>query len=312
MRAAFVRGLTAAAQRDPRIMLLTSDLGFKVFDEFAAQFPGRFLNVGVAESNMIGVAAGLALGGMRPFAYSIAPFATLRCLEQIRNDVCYHNLPVTIVGVGGGYTYGPNGPTHHALEDIAVMRPLPNMTVVCPGDPVEVELAVGASVAHGSPMYLRIGRAGDPVVHRSPPSFEIGRAITMRDGDDCTLISTGNILPLAIEASNRLRTESISCRVVQMHTVKPLDEAALRAACEETRALFTLEEHSRIGGLGSAIAEWAAANGFPGPACLFGAEDCFAPCTGSQAYLRALSGLTVEQVAEAISAKLARASRADR
>jgi transketolase len=306
MRAAFVRGLTAAARRDPRILLLTSDLGFKVFDEFAAEFPGRFLNVGVAESNMIGVAAGLALGGMRPFAYSIAPFVTLRCLEQIRNDVCYHNLPVTIVGVGGGYSYGPNGPTHHSLEDIAVLRPLPNMTVVCPGDPVEVELAVAATAAHGGPAYLRIGRAGDPVVHKEPPHFEIGRAITLRDGEDCALISTGNALPLALEASDRLRANSVSCRVLNMHTVKPLDAGALLACCEETRALFTIEEHSRIGGLGSAVAEWASANHVLGPLCLFGAEDCFAPCTGSQAYLRALSGLTAEHVAESIASKLAR------
>ena len=165
MRAAFVRGLTAAARQDPRVMLLTSDLGFKIFDEFASEFPGRFLNVGVAESNMIGVAAGLALGGMRPFAYSIAPFATLRCLEHVRNDVCYHNVAVTIVGLGGGYSYGHNGPTHHSLEDIAVMRVLPNMTVVCPGDPVEVEQAVVAAAMNGSPVYLRIGRSGDPAVH---------------------------------------------------------------------------------------------------------------------------------------------------
>src|SRR5260370_29105354 len=181
MRAAFVRGLTAAARLDPRIMLLTSDLGYKIFDAFAGEFPGRLLNVGVAEGNMIGVAAGLALGGMRPFTYSIAPFATLRCLEQIRNDVCYHNLPVTIVGVGGGYSYGHNGPTHHALEDIAVMRVLPNMTVVCPGDPIETELAVAAAAAHGRPLYLRIGRAGDARVHDDPPEFRIGEAVTVRE-----------------------------------------------------------------------------------------------------------------------------------
>jgi transketolase len=288
--------------------LLTGDLGFKVFDEFAAEFPGRFLNVGVAESNMIGVAAGLALGGMRPFAYSIAPFATLRCLEQIRNDVCYHNVPVTIVGVGGGYSYGHNGPTHHALEDIAVMRVLPNMTVVCPGDPLEVEPAVAAAAAHGSPVYLRLGRAGDPVVHRGAVYFQIGQAIHLREGRDCTLISTGNALPVAVEAADRLGENSISCRVLHMHTVKPLDEAALLACAEETRALFTIEEHSRMGGLGSAVAEWAAVNRVPGPLCLFGAEDCFAPSTGGQAYLRALSGLTAEHIAQSIAAKLARAS----
>ena len=305
MRAAFVRGLTAAARLDPRVMLLTSDLGFKIFDEFAGEFPGRFLNVGVAESNMIGVAAGLALGGMRPFAYSIAPFATLRCLEHVRNDVCYHKVAVTIVGLGAGYSYGHNGPTHHSLEDIAVMRALPHMSVVCPGDPVEVEQAVVAAAAHGSPVYLRIGRAGDPVVHRSPVRFEIGRAITLRDGRDCTLISTGNMLPLAVEVSDRLGASSISCRVLNMHTVKPLDEAALRACATETRALFTLEEHSRIGGLGSAIAEWLAMNRVSCPLYLFGAEDSFAPCTGSQAYLRALCGLTPEHVAESIASRLA-------
>jgi len=305
MRAAFVRGLTAAARQDPRVILLSSDLGFKIFDDFAAEFPGRFLNVGVAESNMIGVAAGLALGGMRPFAYSIAPFSTLRCLEHVRNDVCYHNLSVTIVGLGGGYSYGHNGPTHHSLEDIAVMRALPNMTVVCPGDPLEVEPAVIAAAAHGSPVYLRIGRAGDPVVHSGPVRFEIGRAITLREGRDCTLISTGNTLALAVEISGRLRANSISCRVLNMHTVKPLDEAALRACAAETRALFTIEEHSRIGGLGSAIAEWAAMNCISRPLHLFGAPDAFAKCTGTQAYLRALCGLTVEHVVDTIAGKLA-------
>jgi transketolase len=308
MRAAFVRGLTAAARLDPRVMLLTSDLGFKIFDEFAREFPGRFFNVGVAESNMIGVATGLALDGMRPFAYSIAPFATLRCLEQIRNDVCYHQAAVTVVGVGGGYSYGHNGPTHHSLDDIAVMRVLPNMTVVCPGDPLEAEQAVAAAAALGAPAYLRIGRAGDPLVHRDPVRVEIGRALTVRGGRDCTLVSTGNVLPLAVEISRHLQANSISCRVLSMHTVKPLDEAALRACAEETHSLFTIEEHSRIGGLGSAIAEWSAMNGVPGPRCLFGAEDCFASATGSQAYLRALCGLTAEKVAASIAAKLAGAA----
>jgi transketolase len=312
MRSEFIRGITAAARRDSRIMLLTADLGFKLFDEFAAEFPGRFLNVGVAETNMIGVAAGLALGGMRPFAYSIAPFATLRCLEHIRNDVCYHKLPVTIVGLGAGYSYGHNGPSHHALEDIAVMRALANMTVVCPGDPVEVELAVAAASSYGAPLYLRIGRAGDPVVHEGAVNFQIGRAITMRDGHDCTLISTGNMLAVALGVSGLLGERSIRCRVLNLHTVKPLDETALRAASEETGALFTIEEHSRIGGLGSAVAEWCAASHVPGPLRFFGAEDCFAPSSGSQAYLRARCGLTAGQVADSIAAQITRSQRADR
>jgi len=304
MRNALVRALEAAARLDPRLVLLTGDLGYKIFDPFAAEFPGRFVNVGVAEANLIGVAAGLALGGMRPFAYSIAPFATLRCMEQIRNDVCYHNLPVTIVGVGGGYSYGHNGPTHHALEDIAVMRVLPNMTVVCPGDPVETELAVAAAAVHGRPLYLRIGRAGDTRVHEHPPEFRIGESITVREGRHCTLISTGGILPVAVAAAERLSEVGISCRVLSMHTVKPLDDAGLRKCSRETGAIFTVEEHSRIAGLGSAIAEWAVANEHPGPRYSFGAEDCFASVSGSQTYLRNRNGLTAEHIAATIAQKL--------
>lgn len=304
MRNALVRALESAARSDPRLILLTGDLGFKIFDAFAAEFPGRFINVGVAEANLIGVAAGLALGGMHPFAYSIAPFATLRCLEQIRNDVCYQNLPVTIVGVGGGYSYGHNGPTHHALEDIAVMRVLPNMTVVSPGDPLETELAVVAAASYGRPLYLRIGRAGDPRVHDAPPDFQIGRAITVRQGHDCALISTGGILPVALAAADRLQQSRIECRVVSMHTVKPLDHTCLRECVRDTTAVFTVEEHSRIGGLGSAVAEWAVANGQPGPRLSFGADDCFASLSGSQNYLRERNGLTAEQIAATITAKL--------
>jgi len=215
---------------------------------------------------------------------------------------------VSIVGVGGGYSYGHNGPTHHALEDIAVMRALPNMAVVCPGDPVETEAAVMAAAARGGPLYLRIGRVGDPVVHRAPPCFQIGRAITIREGRDCTLISTGNILPVALDAADRLRAGSISCAVLNMHTVKPLDEAALYVCSRETSALFTIEEHSHIGGLGSAVAEWCAANDVRGPRLSFAAHDAFASLTGSQSYLRACNGLTAAHVVEMIVAQLARVS----
>jgi len=186
------------------------------------------------------------------------------------------------------------------------MRALPNMAVVCPGDPAETELAVMAAAARGGPVYLRIGRAGDPAVHRAPPRFEIGQAITICEGRDCTLISTGNILPVALATADRLRADSISCGVLNMHTVKPLDKVALHVCSRETRALFTIEEHSRIGGLGSAIAEWCAANHILGPLVSFGANDAFAPLTGSQSYLRAQNGLTGEHVAETIAAQLAK------
>ena len=300
MRNAFIRGLTALAERDRRVVLLTGDLGFKIFDDFAARFPGRFYNAGVAEANMIGVAAGLALGGLKPFAYSIVPFATLRCLEQIRDDICYHEASVTVVGVGGGYSYGANGATHHALEDIAVMRCLPNMTVVCPGDPLEAELATLAAGLHAGPLYLRLGRAGDAAVHVPPLSFSIGRAIVVREGWECALIATGSALPVAVAAADRLATEGIGCRVVSMHTVKPLDEALLRGCAKECGALFTIEEHSLIGGLGSAVGEWLAASGVRCLLRSFGAGDRFAHLCGSQEYLRRMEALTADQIAVSV------------
>lgn len=304
MRSAFIRGLTALAGRDDRVVLLTGDLGYKIFDDFAARFPGRFINAGVAEQNMVGVATGLALEGFRPFVYSIATFATLRCFEQIRDDVCYNDVAVTIVGVGGGFSYGANGPTHHATEDIAIMRILPNMTVVCPGDPVEAELAVAAGASLGGPLYLRLGRAGDPLVHHDPPSFEIGTAIKVREGSDGALVSTGGMLPVAMAAADLLQAENVSCQVISMHTVKPLDTAALEACCTQTKAVFTLEEHSRLGGLGSAVGEWLSDSGKACKLTCFGTEDRFADTAGSQAYLRRRHGLSAEQIARKVIERL--------
>jgi len=304
MRNAFIRGLTTLAERDQRVVLLTGDLGFKIFDDFAARFPGRFYNAGVAEANMMGVAGGLALGGLRPFAYSIAPFATLRCLEQIRDDICYQEAAVTVVGVGGGYSYGANGATHHSLEDIAVMRCLPNMTIVCPGDPVEAELATLAAGAHTGPLYLRLGRAGDAQVHETAPPFSIGRAIVVREGGDCALIATGGMLPVVVAAASQLTREGIRCRVVSMHTVKPLDEALLRRCAVECGALFTIEEHGLVGGLGSAVGEWLAATGVRCRLRSYGARDRFAHLCGSQEYFRRLEGLSAEQIAGSVRGAL--------
>ena len=301
MRNAFIRGLTALAERDDRVVFLTGDLGYKLFDDFAERFPGRFLNAGVAEQNMVGVAAGLALEGFRPFVYSIATFATLRCLEQIRDDVCYNRLPVTVVGVGGGFSYGANGPTHHATEDLAVMRALPNMTVVAPGDPVEAELAV-AALGDG-PAYLRLGRAGDPVVHQAPPEFSIGRAITVREGDDCALISTGGMLPAAVEAAEILADRGIAARVISMHTVKPLDEDALERS-RRTGLTVTLEEHSRVGGFGSAVSEWMASNNVSEPLLAVAAEDAFAAEVGDADSLRRRNGLDAETIARRVAERL--------
>src|SRR5277367_3574873 len=204
MRGAFFRALMQVAEQDPSVHLLVGDIGFGVVEPFAERFPDRFLNVGVAEQNMTGLAAGMALSGKTVFTYSIANFPTLRCLEQVRNDVCYHKANVKIVAVGGGFAYGALGMTHHAIEDLAILRALPEMTVIAPADPLETECATCAIAKQPGPCYLRLGRAGEPSIHSGPIDFEIGKAIRVREGDDITLISTGGLLATALEVAESI------------------------------------------------------------------------------------------------------------
>lgn len=255
MRTAFIETLLEEAERDERIWLLTADLGYSVLEPFAARFADRYVNVGVAEQNLIGVAAGLAHSGLRPFVYSIANFPTLRCFEQIRNDVCYHKANVTIVAVGGGLAYGPQGYTHHGVEDLAVMRALPGMTVVAPGDPVETRLATRALCRADGPKYLRLGKAKEPIVHDRVPDFALGKAIPVRPGDDVTIISTGGILADAVAASDDLAKRGIRAGVISMPTLKPFDADAVIRVALRSGAVLAVEEHSVSGGLGSAVAE---------------------------------------------------------
>lgn len=302
MRTAFIKELFELAKLDERIVLLTGDLGFGVVTPFMEQLPRQFINAGVAEQNMTGMAAGLALSGKIAFTYSIANFPTMRCLEQVRNDVCYHNANVKIVSIGGGFTYGAMGATHHALEDLAVMRALPGLIVVAPGDPVEARAATRAIVAYHGPCYIRLGKAGEPVVHESAIDFEIGKAIRMRDGKDATLISTGGILQNVTRAAQRLAKAGIETRVLSMHTVKPLDAEAVLAAARETDAIFTIEEHSILGGLGSAVAEVLAESDGPKvPFRRIGIPPAFSPHIGSQEYLWERHGLTDEAIAQTIA-----------
>ena len=286
MRTAFFNTLVDLAARDDRIFLLTGDLGFGVVETFAQRFPDRFLNVGVFEQNMTGVATGLALSGKLVFTYSIGNFPTLRCLEQIRNGPCYHNANVKVVSVGGGLVYGSLGMSHHATEDLAIMRALPNITVVAPGDPVETTLATEALVRHDGPAYLRLGRAGEPVVHDAAIRFELGRAVQVRDGRDLTLISTGGMLVTATRVADALTHDGFECRVLSMHTVRPLDREAVLAAATDTRLVVTLEEHSIVGGLGGAVAEvLAEVSGPRAPLKRIGLPAAFAPRAGSRDYL---------------------------
>ncbi|HUW84749.1 MAG TPA: transketolase C-terminal domain-containing protein [Phycisphaerae bacterium] len=297
MRTAFIETLCDLAAQDERIFLLTGDLGYSVLEPFARCYPKRYLNAGIAEQNMTGVAAGLALCGKTVFTYSIANFPLLRCLEQVRNDVCYHRANVKIVAVGGGCTYGSSGYTHHGVEDLAVARSLPGMTVIAPADPIETRLAMRALARMSGPCYLRLGKAGEPVVHRGEPEFEIGRAVQVRTGRDVTLISTGAMLKETLSAADQLARQGIEAGVLSMHTLKPLDRQALRQAAEQTGAIVTVEEHSVIGGLGSAVADFLAEADLSYVRLRKHAlPDELQRKVGSQQYFRRLSGSIVASV----------------
>jgi transketolase len=305
MRTAFIETLFELARRDERIVLLVGDLGYSVVEPFMNQLPNQFINAGVAEQNMTGLAVGMALSGKVAFTYSIANFPTLRCLEHIRNDVCYHNANVKIVAIGGGFSYGSMSVTHHATEDLGIMRMLPGMVVVAPGDPVETRQATRAVLEHQGPCYLRLGKAGEPNVHSTDIEFRLGKAIKLREGQDLTIVSTGGLLLTAVRVAERLTEIGIEARVLSMHTLKPLDSAALLDAARETRAIVTLEEHSVIGGLGSAVAELLAETDEVKVAFKrIGIPPFFSPHVGSQEYMRAQHGLTEESVMTSIMSLL--------
>jgi transketolase len=310
LRNAFAEELTAIAAEDPRVVLLSGDIGNRLFDSFKAGAPDRFFNCGVAEANMISVAAGLAMSGMRPVAYTIVPFVTTRCLEQIRVDLCYQRQSVVLAGVGGGLSYASLGATHHSLEDVGFLRLLPEMTVVCPGDALEVRGALRAAIEHDGPVYLRLGKKGEPVVHRRQPEFTIGKSITVREGEEVALLAVGNVLPLACEVADLLARDGVSARVESFHTVKPLDDATLEDVFTRCRLVVTIEEHSRIGGAGSAVAEWLTARAATGARLLaVGTDDLFLHESGSQSYARQCFGLTPERVARSVREALGASSR---
>ncbi len=307
MRTAFIRTLETLAASDDRIWLVCGDLGYSVLEDFAAAFPNRYVNAGVAEQNMTGIAAGLAASGKIVFTYSIANFPVIRCLEQIRNDVCYHNLNVNIVAVGGGLAYGSQGYTHHGVEDLGIMRLLPNMRVFAPGDPTEVRLVTQALVAEPGPSYLRLGKAGEEKVHQSDPHFSIGSPIVLRDGDDCAIFSTGSMLATALRAGHLLNGDGHSTLIASFPTLSPFDCEFVSRVAKRVRGIITVEEHGP-GGLGTLTAE------------VLGGEDgsfrlktlCLprqpVKTAGSQEVLRAQLGLDTEAVSTAARSLLRGAS----
>ena len=306
MRNAFADELTRLGDEDHRVVMLSGDIGNRLFDAFKDKHQNRFFNCGVAEANMTGLAAGLAMNGLRPVTYTITPFVTTRCLEQIRTDICYHDLPVTIVAVGAGLAYAGLGPSHHACEDIAFLRALPNMVVICPGDAWEVRAALRAAMKQDKPVYLRMGKKGEPKVHQGPvENFAIGKAIPIVEGTQICILSTGNMLPEAIEAARLLEKSGKSARVVSFHTVKPLDGDCLTETLRRFELVVTVEEHSVIGGFGSAVVEWAVDNGFDTRKVLrIGTPDKFFKESGEQEHARKQLGLSADQIAGRIVSHL--------
>ncbi len=307
-RAAYGKALVELAQQEPNLVVLDADLsGSTMTKEFGSAYPARFFNMGIAEANMVGVAAGLATCGKKPFVNSFAMFAAGRAWEQVRNSVAYPGLNVKVVGSHGGLSVGEDGATHQCIEDLAIMRAIPGMTVLCPCDGHEMRQAVQALVAYDGPAYLRLGRLAVETVTDQVPDyrFSIGKGVLLRPGSDVTVVAVGMMVQMALQAAQELSKEGISVRVIDMHTIKPLDTEILLAAAQETGCLVTTEEANVIGGLGSAVAEYLS-GAWPVPVVRHGVADLFGRSGAAQKVLEAY-GLTVsgivDKVRQAISLK---------
>jgi transketolase len=310
MRQAFVEAMKRMASANRKLMLITADLGFSAFEEYIEAFPGQYTNVGVAEQNMTGVATGLALAtGRTVFTYSIGNFPTLRCLEQIRNDAAYHEADLKVVTMGGGFSYGSLGMSHHSTEDLGIMRSLP-ITVVAPGDNWEVEQAVEALCHLPGTAYLRLERAAADQVGSVNPPFEIGKARVLRQGNDVTLVATGSVLEEAWKTSERLATQGVQARVISAHTLRPFDSETIVQAARETGGIITIEEHGRIGGLASAVAESCLKHGVQPKFFQALAMDGFSAIVGTQAYLREKYGLDADAIEKAVHQRISQMSGA--
>lgn len=305
MRDHVVGRLTELALQDPRIMLITGDLGFGVLNEYREKCADQFINAGVAEQNMTAMAAGMAMEGFIVFTYSIANFPILRCLEQLRNDACYHDANVNVLAVGGGFSYGSLGMSHHATEDLSIMRALPNMKVVVPSDPWQAAIAVDSLVETSGPSYLRIDKSSAGLEKPQQGGFELGKARSIRDGNDIAIIGSGGILSECIVAADILAESNRSAAIIEMATIKPIDRDAVLAAAHQSSLVVTVEEHSIVGGLGGAVAEIMAEEGCGTRLVRVGLEDTYSSVVGSQEYLRNRYGMDAAAIVERVQAALA-------
>jgi transketolase len=297
MRTAFIQQLIDEARSDDSVFLITGDLGFSVLEPFANEFPDRFLNAGVSEQNMTGIAAGLAKEGYKPFTYSIANFPTLRSMEQIRYDICYHELNVKIIAVGGGYAYGSLGASHHATEELGMLRTIPNLAVSAPGDPYEARGLTKIAVMHNGPMYIRIGKAGEKIVHEQNPLMEFGKALCVKKGKSTAVLSTGAMLKYANDFITEYKPDY---SLYSFPFIKPIDEKLLYDIARSYDSIITIEEHQKSAGFGSAVLE-VLCDGVEQRKLLsmpsvkrIAIPDMFFSVSGSQDYLRKKAGLELK------------------
>ncbi|MBS3127837.1 1-deoxy-D-xylulose-5-phosphate synthase [Candidatus Woesearchaeota archaeon] len=300
MRTAFLNELLILLREHKDIFVITADMGFSIFEEVQKEFPEQFLNTGVTEQSSIGIATGLALSGYTVYFYAQAPFATMRCFEQVRLDVAYQNINVKIIGTASGFSSNQLGVSHFSMEDIALMRLLPNLTIFSPGDPLESAWATKAAYKIPGPVYIRITKNGNPIIHDTKKTFEIGKGIEIAKGSDFTLLVSGSLLPMAKQVIDNLANKKIVGTLISLPVVKPIDKEIILKAAKETRYLFTLEEHSIIGGLGSAVAEILAESDSSVFFRRFGVPDKFTSITGSPQYLLDYNGLSQEKIVKKI------------
>lgn len=296
MRTAFLQKLITLMYKHEDVVTLTADMGFSVFEDVQKQFPKRFINTGVTEQSSIGIAAGFALSGYKVFFYAQAPFATMRCFEQIRLDIAYNHLNVKIVGAASGFSLNQLGVSHFALEDVALMRLLPNMTIFTPGDPIEAAWATIKAYEINGPAYIRITKSGSPIIHKEFKRVKLGKGIKMNDGDGFSLFVSGSLLPLGKEIIEYFGKVGKKGSLISIVTIKPIDKNLILKEAKRTKKIFTLEEHSIIGGLGSTVAEILAESGINAQLLRLGAPDKFTGITGSQSYLLQYNGLSKEKI----------------
>jgi transketolase len=305
MRDAFAKEMTDLATQRPELALLSGDIGNRMFDSFKEVAPGRFFNCGIAEANMMSMAAGMALSGLRPVIYTITPFTTTRCFEQIRVGVAYHQAPVVIVGTGSGLSYAELGPTHHSLEDLAILRTLPGVNVLAPADSAELVAQLREALNSPYPTYMRIGKKGEPPLHDPEASLGIGKAQMLRDGRDLLVVGVGPILGEAIKASEALISKGLSVAVASLGGVKPLEDAFLQEMAKRFPRWLSLEAHGITGGLGSALLEWLADNQVTNVRLRrLAVPDTYLHELGNQAYTRSRLGLDAESLFRSFQAEL--------